>query len=756
MNLTRRNFLKVAAAGAVMTAAGCSPKDEEVAEVNEDGEQEVEQWTKAVCRFCGVGCGCEVGVIDNKIVAVKGIEDNPVNNGMLCMKGLALPEVMNDREERLMKPQIRKNGELVETDWDTALDLVADKFKESIAKHGKDSVAFYGSAQNYIQEGYIASKLMKAGIGTNNIECNARLCMASAVTGFYGTFGMDEPMGVYGDIDYADQFFLIGSNMAENHPVLFVRLTQRKSSESDVRVIVADPRKTRTHTMSDIDLFLKCGSDVALLNSMAYVIIDEDLVDHEFVDNYTKFKKGKGLEGEISFEEFKKSLNDYAPKKAAEITGLTAEEIREAARMFADPDKKTTTFWCMGVNQQVQGTKTNNLIYNLHLLTGKIGEPGSTPFSLTGQPSACGTAREVGYFTHRLPNGRNVSNFEDRKEAAEIWGVDVDKIPAEPTYHTVAMFDAMAEGEIKVLWNMVTNPAQSMPNLNRVNEGLEKAFVIVSDVFPTETIEYADVVLPSSLWVEEEGMFGNGERRTQFLEKAIDSPESVRSDLWQLLEIAKRLGYGDLFSYGDHPEKEIFNEYREFTLGTGYDLGRYEDYVAAKGRGLLWPVIDGQETVRRFIAEDDPYVDEGIEFYGNEHGKANIVAEGYTGPAELPDEEYPYFLTTGRVIEHWHTGSMTMRAEELREEMPEAYVELHPEDADKLNVTDDDLVKLTSRRGEIELKVRVGGRGEPQPGLLFVPFFDREKLINLLVIDEYDPVSKEPEFKIGAVKIEKL
>ncbi|SDC40872.1 MULTISPECIES: molybdopterin-dependent oxidoreductase [unclassified Candidatus Frackibacter] len=749
MKLTRRSFLKASAAAAVMTAAGVNPKEKSLLSVAK-ASSEVDKWTKAPCRFCGTGCGVLVGVKDGKVVAVKGDKKNPVNKGFLCIKGYSLGKLMNATEDRLKKPMIRKNGKMVETDWETALDLVAKKYRESIDTYGPDSVAVFSSGQSTVQEGYVLSKLMKGAIGTNNLECNARLCMASAVVGYLSVYGKDEPMGAYADFEETDLFFIIGANMAECHPILYSRVVQRKRKGSDVKVIVADPRETRTNKISDLDLAFKPGTDTALLNAMAYVIIEEDLIDEDFINSHTNLKQDGR---DITLNEFKEFLAEYTPQKAAKITGLDADDIVKAAKMFADPKRESLSLWTMGVNQQIQGVPINQAIHNLHLLTGKICRPGSSPLSLTGQPSACGTAREVGTFTHKLPAHRVVMKKEHREEMAKHWGVDVDKIPPKPSYHTMAMFEAINKGDINALWVTTTNPAHSLPNFNKYRQGLEDVFLVVSDVYPTETTKYADVILPSAMWVEKEGFFGNTERRTQHFEKAVDAPGEAKPDLWQFLEVARRLGYGELFPYKDHPEKEIFEEYRKCTLGTGKDLAPYDAYRHT--RGLTWPVVDGKETTRRYVANDDPYVKEGIEFYGKPDGKAVIYAREYTGPAESADKKYPFILSTGRVVEHWHTATMTMQVPELKQAVPEAYVEIHKDDARRLGIKSGDMVKLISRRGELKIKAKVGGRGVPQPKMLFVPFFDSKHLINLVTKDAFDPQSKEPEFKICAVKVEK-
>jgi nitrate reductase NapA len=767
MELSRREFLKASAAAAAMAAAGAPLMRAGEADAAEGGIT----WGKAPCRFCGTGCGVLVGVKGGKIVATKGDPQAPVNKGLNCIKGYFLSKVLNGRD-RLTKPLIRKGDRMVEASWDEAMSLIASKFKEAIAKHGPDSVAIYGSGQWTVFEGYAASKLFKGGIGTNNVEPNARLCMASAVTGFMTTFASDEPMGCYDDLDLGDTYFLWGANMAECHPILFSRMIDNRLKNPKVKIIDFGTRHTRTSQMADQYVKFNPQTDLALLNAIAHVIIKEKLYDENFVKKHVVFKKGKenigyGLEDKfkfaddpkpITFDEYKKFLDPYTPEYASKLSGVPAEKIVELARLYADRNRKVNSLWTMGFNQHVRGTWVNNLVYNVHLLTGKISRPGENPMSLTGQPSACGTAREVGTFTHRLPADMVVTNPEHRAMAEKIWGIPAGKIPAKPTYNATEMFRALDRGDIKVLWSQVTNPFQSMPNLNRYRKGARKGdgrFVIVSDIYPTRSTELADVILPSASWVEKEGFFGNAERRGQQWFKMVDAPGEAKSDLWQTMELAKRLGYGSLFPY-QYVEKEMFEEYRKFT-GGGKDLAPYEAYT--KSRGLRWPVVNGKETLWRYAEGHDPYVKpgEGIKFYKNKanDGKAVIWARPYEPAAEAPDKQYPLWLCTGRVLEHWHTGTMTGRVPELKRAYPAAVCEMHPDDAKKLGIKHLQKVKISSRRGTIILPADLKGRGKAEKGNIFVAFFDEAKLINDLCIDAYCPISGEPDFKKCAVKVEK-
>jgi nitrate reductase NapA len=755
MKLKRRDFIKAAAISAAMISAGCAGQTGQgPAEGTAfDPEKEaVDKWVKSVCRYCGTGCGVLIGVRGGKVVAVKGDPDNEGNKGLLCAKGYYLPQVITAKT-RLTKPLIKKDGKFVEASWDEAMDLVVSKFKEAIAEYGPNSVGYYGSGQTLAEETYVMNKLFKGCIGTNNVDGNPRLCMASAVAGYLTTFGSDEPMGAYDDFEHADVFFIIGSNMAEAHPVLFARLTDKKRRDPDTVIIMADPRRHRSHEIADISVPFKPGTDMALLHAMAQVIVEEGMVNETFINQHCQFSDGSNP---ITFEEYKAFLQEFTPEAAEKITGLPADKIRELARIFGAPGKKTMSMWTMGINQRVAGVWCNNLIHNLHLLTGKICEPGSGPFSLTGQPSACGSVREAGGLSHLLPGHRLVANPKHREEIAKIWGVPVERIQPTMGYHTIEMFQKAVDGDLKCLWVTCTNPAHSLPNASHYHAGMERTFLVVTEAFhPTMTSELADVVLPAAFWCEKEGVYGNTERRTQHLAKAIEPPGEARPDLEIFLDFARRMGYGDLFPFKT-PE-DVWNEYLKCTTGTDMELATYPSLREA--HGIQWPVKDHQGTkgtVRRFVAPWDPYVKEGISFYSAPNNRAVIFARPYKGGDELPDAEYPYCLTTGRVLEHWHGATMTGNCPALVRAMPKSYVEIHPKDATQLGIKDGDNVRLTSRRGSIVMPARVGRPGVPQPGMVFATWWEVDPLVNAITNDAVDAASKEPEFKIAAVKIEKV
>ena len=753
LKFSRRDFLKAIAASAAMLTAGCSPKrDTQQGPVQ---AVEADKWVKGVCRYCGTGCGVLAGVKGNKIVAVKGDPDCAVNKGRLCVKGILLPKII-DTKDRVLHPLIKKDGQFVEASWDEAMDLIVSKFKEAIEQYGPDSVGFYGSGQTFAEETYTMQKVFRAGIGTNNVDGNPRTCMASAVAGYVTTFGADEPMGAYADIEAADTFFIIGSNMAEAHPVLFSRLVDRKNSEPKVKIIVADPRKTRTADIADYHLPFVPSRDLALMNSMAQVIVEEALTDEQFINEHTEFMKGAS--DSITYDEYKTFLQDYRPEMVAESTGIPAETIREVARLFADKNRNTMSLWCMGLNQRTRGVWVNNLVHNLHLLTGKICRPGNTPFSLTGQPSACGSVRETGGLSHILPAHRFVANEKHRNELEEIWGIPKGSMPSKPGYHTLEMFKAAVTGDLKCLWVMTTNPGQSLPNLNYYRPGMEKTFMVVSETYhPTRTSELADVVLPAALWMEKEGIYGNGERRTQHLAQAVKPPGEARSDLETIIDFAKRMGFEKLVPFSK-PE-EVWAEYQKCQEGTDMQMASYKRL--REGHGFTWPVPDDNspETYIRYAEGYDPYVKqgEGIKFYARKNNRAVIYARPQQDAQEMPDTEYPFFLTTGRILEHWHTGTMTFNVPELKTAVPEMYVEIHPDDAARLGINDGDLVDITSRRATCKLKAKINGRGQPRPGLVYVPFHDQvtERMINYVLLDAFDPGSKQPEYKVCAVTINK-
>jgi len=846
VKLNRRDFIKNNAAAAAATAAGVTLPGVKIANAADaDGIR----WDKIACRFCGTGCSVLVGTKGGKMVASQGDPDAPVNKGLNCIKGYFLPKIMYGKD-RLTQPLLRKTGGKYDKEgkfeavsWDEAFDVMADKWKVAIKKSiaenvGKPAdkvtarVGMFGSGQWTVWEGYAASKLMKAGFRSNHLDPNARHCMASAVGAFMRAFGIDEPMGCYDDLEHADVFVLWGANMAEMHPILWSRLTDTRLTKAGSEVHVLSTYEHRCFELADNPIVFNPQSDLAIANYIANYIIQNKAYDKDFVAKHVNFKKtptdigyglrpthelekkktGKGGKlSKISFDEYAASVASYTVEKASEISGVPVKNLERLAKVYADPKKKVSSFWTMGMNQHTRGVWMNGLVYNIHLLMGKISEPGNSPFSLTGQPSACGTAREVGTFCHRLPADLVVKKPPHRKFSEKIWQLPEGFINGKVGFHAVKMHRMLKDSKLNTFWVMCNNNMQAAANMNE--ESLPgwrnpEAFVTVSDPYPTVSAMAADLILPTSMWAEKEGAYGNAERRTQFWRQQVKAPGESKSDLWQMMEFAKRFkveevwdekflaampeykgktlfdvlyanGQVDKFAkqevkdsdgnvydndemehFGFYAQKGLFEEYRQFNsapdiIKKGHEMAPFDTYHQV--RGLRWPVIDGKETLYRFREGYDPHVakGEGVKFYGKPDGKANIITAPYEPAAESPDKEFDLWLCTGRVLEHWHSGTMTRRVEELYRAVPDAVVYMHKKDAKKRKLRNGQNAKLITRRGELVARVETRGRNRPPEGLIFIPWFDASRLVNKLTLDATDPLSKETDYKKCAVKIVK-
>ncbi|MEQ9257495.1 MAG: periplasmic nitrate reductase subunit alpha [Roseovarius sp.] len=831
LDLTRRQLLKAHAAALAASAAGLS--QEALAQPVEGGVEALEiNWSKAPCRFCGTGCGVMVGVKEGKVVATHGDMQHEVNRGLNCVKGYFLSKIMYG-EDRLTTPLMRKRngrfdkeGEFEPVSWDEAFDVMAERVKKQLAEKGSESIGMFGSGQWTVMEGYAASKLMRAGFRSNNLDPNARHCMASAAAAFMRTFGIDEPMGCYDDFEHADAFVLWGSNMAEMHPILWTRLADRRLGTPGVKCAVLSTFTHRSMDLADIPMVFRPGTDLAILNYIANHIIQTGRVNEEFVSKHTTFMRGEtdigyglrddhplqlaaegagnaGLMEPSDFEAFKAHVAEYTLDYVSELSGVEKGFLEELAELYADPDTKVMSLWTMGFNQHVRGVWANQMVYNIHLLTGKISEPGNSPFSLTGQPSACGTAREVGTFAHRLPADMVVTNPEHVHHAEEIWKLPHGLLNTKPGFHAVQQDRMLKDGVLNFYWIQVNNNLQAAPNSqNETYEGYRNPenMIVVSDAYPTVTAMAADIILPAAMWVEKEGVYGNAERRTHAWHQLVDAPGEARSDLWQLAEFSRRFttdevwpeeildanpeyrgrtifdvvfanGQVDAYplddmteeyanheaeDFGFYIQKGLFEEYAAFGRGHGHDLAPYDTYQSDEVRGLRWPVVDGEETRWRFREGYDPYVTEGagVEFYGKPDGRAVILSVPYEPPAESPDDEFDMWLVTGRVLEHWHSGSMTMRVPELYKAFPGAKVFMNAVDARERGLNQGMEVRVISRRGEIRSRVETRGRNRMPSGVIFVPWFDASQLINKVTLDATDPISKQTDFKKCAVRVE--
>ncbi|MBT9430242.1 nitrate reductase catalytic subunit NapA [Candidatus Symbiopectobacterium endolongispinus] len=715
-------------------------------------------------------------------------------------------------------------GNLPPISWDQAFDIMAEKFKTALKEKGPNGIGMFGSGQWTIWEGYAAAKLFKAGFRSNNIDPNTRHCMASAVVGFMRTFGMDEPIGCYDDIEQTDAFVLWGSNMAEMHPILWSRITDRRLSNPSVNVAVLSTYQHRSFELADNGMVFTLQTDLAILNYIANYIIQNNVVNEKFLTQHVNIRKGAtdigyGLRPThplekaaknpgsdasepMTFEAYKAFVAEYTLEKTAALSGIPADQLEALAKLYADPNKKVISYWTMGFNQHARGVWANNLVYNIHLLTGKISQPGCGPFSLTGQPSACGTAREVGIFANRLPADMVVTNEKHRDITEKQWQLPAGTIPDKIGLHAVAQDRALKDGTLNAYWVMCNN-MQGGPNINEERmPGWRdpRNFIVVSDPYPTISALAADLILPTAMWVEKEGAYGNAERRTQFWRQQVKAPGEAKSDLWQVVSFAKRFKveevwpetllaqkpdyrgktlYDVLFAnnavkrfplselaenqlndesreLGFYLQKGLFEECAAFGRGHGHDLAPFDTYHQV--RGMRRPVVDGKETQWRYSEGHDPYVKAGeaYRFHGKPDGKAVIFALPYEPAAEAPDSECDLWLSTGRVLEHWHTGSMTRRVPELHRAFPEAVLFIHPLDAKERNLRRGEKVKIISRRGEIVSVVETRGRNKPPRGLVYMPFFDAAQLVNILTLDATDPLSKEADFKKCAVKLAKV
>ncbi len=933
MSISRRDFLKSSAAAAAASAVGITVPSE-VQAAAAKGE-EGWRWDKAACRFCGTGCGIMLATKNGKIVAVKGDPAAPVNRGLNCIKGYFNAKIMYG-EDRLKTPLLRmndkgefdKHGQFKPVSWKRAFDEMEKHIRKALKEKGPEGVAVFASGQYTIMEGYAAQKMMKAGFRSNAFDPNARHCMASAVVGFYQTFGIDEPSGCYDDIELTDTIVTWGSNMAEMHPILWSRCTDRKLSDPDrVKVVNIQTYTHRTCDLGDFNIIFSPNTDLALWNYIAREIVynHPEAIDWDFVKKHIvfaagpvnigygmrragekSFKEGKYTakemetykkemskvvsakeapalapygykEGDvmkntpgtlkhwkISFEEYKKSLEpftlDYVAKIAKGDPNESLEsfkkKLKDLAALYIEKDRKVVSFWTMGMNQHTRGTWVNTLSYNVHFLLNKQAKPGNGAYSLTGQPSACGTAREVGTFCHRLPADMMVKNPKHRAKAENIWKIPAGTLNPVGNQHIVKIHRDIEDGVVKFAWVNVCNAYQDTANARHWIKAAREMdnFIVTSDGYPGISAKVSDLVLPSAMIYEKWGAYGNAERRTQHWRQQVLPVGHAMSDTWQWVELSKRFTVNDLWGpytlrngkklpdvrekakamgykpdttmyeilyandraksykidlnsfpqkgfdnseclgdsrnvvgsdgkvfkgYGFMIHQYLWEEYASFGRGHGHDLAPFVVYH--KVRGLKWPVVNGKETQWRFNVKYDPYAAKAnpggdFAFYGplakkilqgNLTGpdkskgkfalpnKAKIFARPYMDPPEMPDAKYDTWLCTGRVLEHWHSGTMTMRVPELYRAVPEALCYMSPKDAKAKGFKNGELIWVESRRGKVKARVETRGRNRPPQGLVFIPWFDEKVFINKVTLDATCPMSKQTDYKKCAVKLYK-
>ncbi|EGD55572.1 bifunctional nitrate reductase/sulfite reductase flavoprotein subunit alpha [Gordonia neofelifaecis] len=694
-----------------------------------------------VCGYCGVGCGLTLEVTDGVVSGSRGTKSHPANRGRLCTKGATTADLLR-APGRLTTALVRdhRTSEQQPTDVDDAIAETARRLTDIRDRHGPDSIAVYVSGQMSLEAQYLANKLVKGFLGTNQIESNSRLCMASAGTGYKQSLGADGPPGSYDDIDHADAFLVIGSNMADCHPILFLRLLDRVAAGA--KLIVVDPRRTATAKKAHLHLSVRPGTDLALLNGLLRLIVDGGGLDRDFVETRTR-----------GWDQLADLLDDYPPDQVSATTGVDEADLREAARILIGAEN-WMTLWTMGLNQSTHGTWHTNAVCNLHLATGTICRTGSGPFSLTGQPNAMG-GREMGYMGPGLPGQRTALDPAHRSDVESRWGLAPGTISADPGGGTIDMFERMADGRIRAAWIICTNPVASVANRATVIAALQRAeLVVVQEAFSgAETAQYADIVLPAALWSEAEGTMVNSERSVSLTVPAVPPPGQARPD-WQLIsQIARAMGFTEGFAHSD--AAAVFDEITGFhNPHTGWDL-RGVDYDRLRTGPVQWPAApDGPaRNPIRYLADDD------APRFPTADGRGRFLARPHLPPAELPDDDYPMVLTTGRVAHQWHTMTKTGRVPKLCRLDPEPFVQLNPVDARRFGIGHGDLVEIRSRRGLARVRARVDE--SIVDGVCFVPMhwgdsFAELVAINAVTSDAVDADSLQPEFKVCAVALTRV
>lgn len=695
--------------------------------------------TKSTCSYCGVGCGVLVHKDRTGQLRVEGDPSHPGSKGMLCSKGLNLHYTVMDQTDRLLHPQMRYNQSmpLERVSWDDAMDRAAAVFRSLIAKYGPDSVGFYASGQCLTEEYYVINKLVKGFLGTNNLDTNSRLCMSSAVVGYKQALGEDSVPCSYEDIDLADTLLVAGANPAWCHPIIFRRVEARKAAFPDFKLIVVDPRRTQTAAMADLHLQIRPGTDITLFHAIARGLIDRGLIDQTFIDNHSE-----------GFDALNEVVHKRTLKEAAQICGISLDDLRWTIE-YIGRSKGFMTMWTMGLNQSVVGVNKNLSLLNLSLLTGQIGKPGSGPLSLTGQPNAMG-GRETGGMANLLPAHRDMANPQHRQEVANFWAVE--RVPAKPGYTATEMFEALRDGRMKAVWIVTTNPMVSLPNSKLVEEGLQNAkFVVVQDISNrSDTVAYADLVLPGAMWGEKSGTMTNSERRVSYLNKFAEPPGEARPDADIIIDFARRMGFGKAFAYQNHAE--IYAEHTRLTKGTNIDIsGLSHERLRTEGT-FQWPVPTKESTGTKRLFEDKQFYTPSC--------KAQLKAVSDENHSEPISPEFPLILTTGRIRDQWHTMTRTGKVAKLNAHIPKPFLEIHPKDAEERGIGEGDPVQITGHRGMVQVNAKL--TKDIRRGVVFLPMHWGKMLnngasrTNNLTNPLFDPISKEPDFKFSAVQVERV
>ena len=705
---------------------------------------------KTLCPYCGVGCGLEVsppaqaGKSVNRdeegtpIWRVRGDRDHPSSEGMVCVKGATIAESLH--KSRLTHPMIRDSLDqpFRQVSWDEALNAIVKQIQTVRFTQGADAICMYGSGQFQTQDYYVAQKLFKGCLGTNNFDANSRLCMSSAVSGYTQSFGTDGPPCCYEDLDLTDCAFLIGTNTAECHPIVFNRLRKNHKKNRNVKLIVVDPRCTETAKVADLHLAIKPGTDIDLLNGMAHILMRDRNIDTSFIDECTQ-----------DFAKYAEIISHYPPQIVADKCGISVGDLEKAAKYWAK-SKRVLSLWSMGINQSSEGTAKVRTLINLHLMTSQIGRPGAGPFSLTGQPNAMG-GREAGGLAHILPGYRVVKNPAHRAEVESLWGLPAGRISPNVGLTVWDMILGLETGDVGFVWISATNPAVSMPDLERTKAALLRSpFTVYQDAYyPTETAAYAHVLLPASQWSEKEGAMTNSERRVTLCPKFREPPGEARADWEVFAEVGRRLGFVEQFQFTD--SAQVFAEFTELTRGRPCDQTGITHQRLQQEGAIQWPCSDKNihspsETARLYTNWN----------FNTPDGRARFAAFHSRGLAEPPDPSYPFVLTIGRLYGHWHTQTRTGRIPKIQKMHPAPFIEVHPRDAQSVGITDGEWLEVRSRRGYLRLPVVV--TKNIAPGTVFVPMhwgalWADDAEANVLTHSEACPDSKQPELKACAVQL---
>lgn len=732
-------------------------------------DAEPDQWVQSACVLCSNGCGLDIAVKDGCIVGVRGRAGDRVNHGRLGPKGLH-SWIANNSKDRLTKPLIKKDGLLVEANWEDAMDMIVSKTKKVIEEKTGLGIGFYTSGQLFLEEYYTLAVIGKAGIGTPHMDGNTRLCTATSAAALKESFGSDGQPGSYTDLDTTDTILHCGHNIASQQTVLWSRILDRLAGPNPPQLIVIDPRKTFTAEKATVHLAPRAGTNIPVMNGLLNLIIESGSINSDYIKNHT-----------AGYDNLVKVVSKWTPEKVEQVSGVPALKLKEAANILAQTRSLVSTV-LQGFYQSMQATAASVQVNNLHLIRGLIGKDGCGIYQMNGQPTAQNT-RECGA-DGDLPAFRNWNNKQHIAELAKIWNIDADIIPhwAPPT-HAMQIWRYAEQGSIKLLWISGTNPAVSLPELARVRKILDKEdlFVIVQDAFMTETCQYADIVLPAAIWGEKTGCFTNVDRTVHISHKAVEPPGDARADIEIFMDYARRMDFRDK---DNNPLIKWDNAEGAFEAWKACSKGRPCDYSGmsyaklSEGSGIQWPCNDQYPDGAKHLYTENFFntavdycetyghdLDTGAALTEEEYkandpkGKAFIKASDYIPPHELPDEEYPFMLTTGRLVYHFHTRTKTGRSKELNDAAPDAFVQLSEEDAAQLGIAEGDMIEVESRRGKVTEPAKIGGI---EPGLLFIPFHygywddpGRSRAANELTIAEWDPVSKQPHFKYSAVKIQK-